>query len=119
MYQQQPIPNPPPSNQPTQKVQPFGNQPTQKYETVLEGQEVYRVTEGVKTQEGIVEKSYTIPSDFATIEEVVRGIEKNYLRKSDNVVDPEVIGQFFKSLEANSEKNNIENVKITDVSNNE
>ena len=168
MYQQQPIPNPPPSNQPTQKVQPFYNQPTQKlpsnntqqtkqysqtpsnyvpkqrigtsvqdaiqklgkastirlnngdkYATVSEGQGVYRVTKGVKTQEGTVEKSYTIPSDFASIEEVLRGIEKNYLRKSDNVVDPEVIGQFFKSLEANNEKNNIENVKITDVSNNE
>jgi hypothetical protein len=78
----------------------------------------YKVTKGIRTQEGAVEKSYTIPK-FASIEEVAQGVKKNYFRKSDIVVDPEVIGQFFKSLEGNNGNINSENVKISNVRANE
>jgi hypothetical protein len=76
----------------------------------------YRITKGIKTQEGAVEKSYTIPG-FASIEQVARGVKKNYFKKSDTTVDPELIGQFLKSIE--SGKVNSENIKITDVRGNE
>ena len=85
-----------------------------KYTVVTAVQGGYRITKGIKTQEGAVEKSYTIPA-FASIEQVARGVEKNYLKKPDTTVNPELIGQFFKSIEGNSENVNSENVKITNV----
>ena len=88
-----------------------------KYATVSAVQGGYKVTKGIRTQEGAVEKSYTIPG-FASIEQVARGVEKNYLKKQDTI-DPEVIGQFFKSLEGNNGNINSENVKITNVRGNE
>jgi hypothetical protein len=86
------------------------------YATVTAVQGGYRITKGIKTQEGAVEKSYTIPG-FASIEQVARGVKKNYFKKSDTTVDPELIGQFLKSIE--SGKVNSENIKITDVRGNE
>ena len=87
-----------------------------KYAVVTAVQGGYRITKGIKTQEGAVEKSYTIPG-YASIEEVAHGVEKNYLRKSDTEIDPELIGQFFKSLESGNV--NSENVKISSVRENE
>jgi hypothetical protein len=85
-----------------------------KYAVVTAVQGGYRITKGIKTQGGAVEKSYTIPA-YVPIEQVARGVEKNYLRKSDTTIDPELIGQFFKSIEGNDENVNSENVKITNV----
>jgi len=142
-------PQPPPSNQPTRQLSPISPNSLQqniskqrignsiqdaikklgkvstirlndgdKYVTVTAVQGGYRVTKGIRTEEGAVEKSYNIPG-FASIEKVAQGVEKNYFKKSDTVVDLGVIGQFFKSIEGNNGKVNNENVKITSVRTNE
>jgi hypothetical protein len=92
-----------------------------KSATITPTSDGYQITKSIKTSSGttIVGK-YTIPAK-ASIQEVAKGVQKNFFRKSDiTEINPEIIGQFFQSIENmynNTNDNNIDNtnVRITDI----
>ncbi|MEM0373350.1 MAG: hypothetical protein QXO96_02220 [Sulfolobales archaeon] len=72
----------------------------------------YQITKGMKTSSGAVEKTYVIPAR-AKITEVAQGVQKNFVNKTSGEINPELIGQFFKSIENNYINN--ENVKLGSI----
>jgi hypothetical protein len=79
----------------------------------------YQITKSIKTSSGTtVVGRYTIPAK-APIQEVAKGVQKNFINKPTiTEINPEIIGQFFQSIENmhnNNNNTNNENVRITDI----
>jgi hypothetical protein len=78
----------------------------------------YQITKTIRTSSGTtVVGKYTIPAK-APIQEVAKGVQKNFINKPTiTEINPEIIGQFFQSIENmyNNNNTNNENVRITDI----
>ncbi|ACP55435.1 V-type ATP synthase subunit I domain-containing protein [Saccharolobus islandicus] len=83
-----------------------------KYATISSVKGGYQITKGIRTSSGAVEKTYRIPA-YVPITQVAQGVQKNFIKKNNTEIDPELIGQFFKSIESNNI--NSENVKLSNV----
>jgi len=84
----------------------------------------YQITKTIRTSSGTtVVGKYTIPAK-APIQQVAKGVQKNFINKPTiTEINPEIIGQFFQSIENmhnnnnnnNNNNTNNENVRITDI----
>jgi hypothetical protein len=78
----------------------------------------YQITKTIRTSSGTtVVGKYIIPAK-ASIQEVAKGVQKNFINKPTiTEINPEIIGQFFQSIENmyNNNNTNNENVRITDI----
>ena len=89
-----------------------------KSATITPTSDGYQITKSIKTSSGTtVVGRYTIPAK-APIQEVAKGVQKNFINKPTiTEINPEIIGQFFQSIENmyNNNNTNNENVRITDI----
>jgi hypothetical protein len=80
-----------------------------KFVSITKTSKGYHIIKGIMTSTGTVTRQYIIPAK-ASIREVASGLEKNFLNKqSTKEIDPNIIGQFFDSIEnaniSNTQKN--------------